>query len=269
MTIRLAHLSDIHFGGENAAGRGRPRPRCSTPGDFDLVVVTGDLTRFAEIEEFEAAAAWLAKIRGAEAGDAGQPRRALPRLGRADLRALPPLRALDRPGAGPDPPGRRLRGARPEHRARRPAPAQLVQGPDLRAARWPPPSSWFEELARRVRPHRRLPPSADRDDRRPDDRARLGRRRPRRGTSPRPASTWCCRATSTRPSPGPTRSATGRPMRWARARCRSASGRRAAELQCGGHRRGGDSHRRPGVDGLALSSPIALGLWTVAARLIR
>ena len=53
MTLRLAHLSDIHFGGENA-----PAVAAATTfvnaGDFDLVVVSGDVTRFAEVPEFEA-----------------------------------------------------------------------------------------------------------------------------------------------------------------------------------------------------------------------
>ncbi|WP_372782071.1 metallophosphoesterase [Phenylobacterium sp.] len=61
MAIRLAHLSDIHFGGENA-----PAVAAATAllneGGFDLVVVSGDLTRYAEVAEFEAAAAWLAQI---------------------------------------------------------------------------------------------------------------------------------------------------------------------------------------------------------------
>ena len=61
MTVRLAHLSDIHFGGENA-----PAVEVATQmlnaGGFDLVVVTGDLTRFAEVDEFKAAAAWLGRI---------------------------------------------------------------------------------------------------------------------------------------------------------------------------------------------------------------
>lgn len=62
MAIRLAHISDIHFGGEN----GPAVAACTemlNEGDFDLVVVSGDLTRFAEVGEFEAAAAWLAKIK--------------------------------------------------------------------------------------------------------------------------------------------------------------------------------------------------------------
>ena len=36
-------------------------------GGFDLVVVTGDLTRYGEVAEFEAAAAWLAEISAAQA----------------------------------------------------------------------------------------------------------------------------------------------------------------------------------------------------------
>ncbi|HEY2751664.1 metallophosphoesterase [Phenylobacterium sp.] len=62
MIARLAHLSDIHFGGENA-----PAVVAATEwvnsGAFDLVVVTGDITRYAEVVEFESAAAWLAQIR--------------------------------------------------------------------------------------------------------------------------------------------------------------------------------------------------------------
>jgi 3',5'-cyclic AMP phosphodiesterase CpdA len=63
VTIRLAHLSDIHFGDENA-----PAVAAATvyvnDGDFDLVVVSGDLTRFAEVVEFEAAASWLSTLKG-------------------------------------------------------------------------------------------------------------------------------------------------------------------------------------------------------------
>lgn len=59
MTLfRLAHLSDIHFGGENveavaAAGEMLRRE------PFDLIVVSGDLTALGEVPEFEKAAAWL------------------------------------------------------------------------------------------------------------------------------------------------------------------------------------------------------------------
>jgi 3',5'-cyclic AMP phosphodiesterase CpdA len=61
VTIRLAHLSDIHFGGENVAAVAGALEILNTQA-FDLVVVSGDLTQFAEIPEFQAAAAWLAKV---------------------------------------------------------------------------------------------------------------------------------------------------------------------------------------------------------------
>ena len=61
MTVRLAHLSDIHFGGENAAAVAAATEMLNAQA-FDLVVVTGDLTRYAEVAEFEAAAAWLRQI---------------------------------------------------------------------------------------------------------------------------------------------------------------------------------------------------------------
>ena len=61
--MRLAHVSDIHFGGENAQavaalGAGlRQAP-------VDLTVITGDLTRFAQVKELQDAAAWLATLPG-------------------------------------------------------------------------------------------------------------------------------------------------------------------------------------------------------------
>lgn len=59
--MKLIHLSDIHFGGENraavaAAGAYLTETPC------DLVIVSGDLTRYAEVEEFVAAKAWLDAI---------------------------------------------------------------------------------------------------------------------------------------------------------------------------------------------------------------
>jgi 3',5'-cyclic AMP phosphodiesterase CpdA len=59
--IRLAHLSDIHFGGENAAAVAGAAERLKAE-PFDLVVVSGDLTRFGEKREFEQAAAWLDRL---------------------------------------------------------------------------------------------------------------------------------------------------------------------------------------------------------------
>jgi len=56
--IRLAHLSDIHFGGENVAATAEAARVLRGEG-LDLIVVSGDLTQFGAIGEFEAAAAWL------------------------------------------------------------------------------------------------------------------------------------------------------------------------------------------------------------------
>ena len=63
MTIRFAHLSDIHFGGENAPAVAAAADYINA-GGFDLVVVSGDLTRYGEKAEFEAAAAWLSSLKG-------------------------------------------------------------------------------------------------------------------------------------------------------------------------------------------------------------
>ena len=61
MTIRIAHLSDIHFGGEI------PEAVEAAPelvADFrpTLTIVTGDLTLNGQPAEFRAAAAWLARL---------------------------------------------------------------------------------------------------------------------------------------------------------------------------------------------------------------
>lgn len=61
--MRLAHLSDIHFGGENAAAVAAAAEHVNA-GGFDLTVVSGDLTRYGELAEFEAAAAWLSGLKG-------------------------------------------------------------------------------------------------------------------------------------------------------------------------------------------------------------
>ncbi|WP_337186816.1 metallophosphoesterase [Phenylobacterium sp.] len=63
MIVRIAHLSDIHFGGENAAAVAAAGDLVRA-GGFDLTVVSGDLTRFAEVSEFELADAWLAALPG-------------------------------------------------------------------------------------------------------------------------------------------------------------------------------------------------------------
>jgi 3',5'-cyclic AMP phosphodiesterase CpdA len=63
VAIRLAHLSDIHFGGENRAAVAAATDAVNA-GGFDLTVVSGDLTRFGEPREFAAAAEWLAALKG-------------------------------------------------------------------------------------------------------------------------------------------------------------------------------------------------------------
>ena len=61
---RIAHLSDIHFGAHDprivdaaTAWLEERRP--------DLVVISGDLTQRARVEQFRAAAAWLNRLRAA------------------------------------------------------------------------------------------------------------------------------------------------------------------------------------------------------------
>jgi 3',5'-cyclic AMP phosphodiesterase CpdA len=62
--IRLAHLSDLHFGGdENAAAIAAARDHVNA-GGFDLTVISGDLTRYGEVGEFHAARDWLAGLQG-------------------------------------------------------------------------------------------------------------------------------------------------------------------------------------------------------------
>ncbi len=61
MTLRLAHLSDVHFGGEDkgAAWAAVEAVQAYAP---DLVVVTGDLTLNGKPAEFKAARDWLARL---------------------------------------------------------------------------------------------------------------------------------------------------------------------------------------------------------------
>jgi 3',5'-cyclic AMP phosphodiesterase CpdA len=63
VTIRFAHLSDIHFGGENEAAVAAAADLINGQG-FDLVIVSGDLTRYAEKNEFAKATEWLATLKG-------------------------------------------------------------------------------------------------------------------------------------------------------------------------------------------------------------
>lgn len=58
MTYVVAHLSDIHFGGEHqAAVAGAARLIAETPPD--LVAISGDLTQFGHAREFASAKAWV------------------------------------------------------------------------------------------------------------------------------------------------------------------------------------------------------------------
>lgn len=62
--IRLAHLSDLHFGGdENARALSAARDHVNG-GGFDLTVVSGDVTRYGRRSEFAQAADWLAGLNG-------------------------------------------------------------------------------------------------------------------------------------------------------------------------------------------------------------
>jgi 3',5'-cyclic AMP phosphodiesterase CpdA len=61
VTVRIAHLSDIHFGGENVAAVQAALERLHRE-TLDAVIVTGDLTSFGTIPEFDSAAAWLRTV---------------------------------------------------------------------------------------------------------------------------------------------------------------------------------------------------------------
>ncbi len=61
MSVRLTHLSDVHFGGENvdAVEAALDTVRAFAP---DLVAVTGDLTLNGQPREFAAARTWLSRL---------------------------------------------------------------------------------------------------------------------------------------------------------------------------------------------------------------
>ncbi|HWF01615.1 MAG TPA: metallophosphoesterase [Caulobacteraceae bacterium] len=63
MTARIAHLSDIHFGTENAEAVAAAAALLADAPP-DLTIITGDVTAFGEVTEFEAAAAWIAGLPG-------------------------------------------------------------------------------------------------------------------------------------------------------------------------------------------------------------
>lgn len=60
---RLAHLSDIHFGYENGPAVAAARAWLCAH-NVDLTIVSGDVTRWGEVSEYAAAAAWLETLPG-------------------------------------------------------------------------------------------------------------------------------------------------------------------------------------------------------------
>ena len=63
MTLRIAHLSDIHFGGENTAAVGAAFDLL-TADPPDLTVLSGDLTLAGRRAEFDAARDWVEGLTG-------------------------------------------------------------------------------------------------------------------------------------------------------------------------------------------------------------
>ena len=64
MTLRLLHVSDIHFGCQNREAVAAARAFAEAS-PFDAVVVTGDVTQSGRRREFQAAADWMADLPGA------------------------------------------------------------------------------------------------------------------------------------------------------------------------------------------------------------
>lgn len=61
--VRIAHLSDIHFGDENGPAVAAAAERLAAEAP-DLIIISGDITRFGEPDEFAAAAAWIEALPG-------------------------------------------------------------------------------------------------------------------------------------------------------------------------------------------------------------
>ncbi|MBN9320313.1 MAG: metallophosphoesterase [Caulobacterales bacterium] len=59
--MRLAHVSDIHFGGEHVGAVAAAAERIAAE-PLDLIVASGDLTQFGECAEFDAAKRWLESL---------------------------------------------------------------------------------------------------------------------------------------------------------------------------------------------------------------
>ena len=61
MPVRLLHMSDIHFGGEDAPALAAATA-FARAAPYDLLVLTGDLTQFGHHDEFAAVKRWLAEL---------------------------------------------------------------------------------------------------------------------------------------------------------------------------------------------------------------
>jgi 3',5'-cyclic AMP phosphodiesterase CpdA len=61
MTLVIAHLSDIHFGGENTAAVAATREWIGACNP-DLVIITGDITQQGDESEFATARAWVESL---------------------------------------------------------------------------------------------------------------------------------------------------------------------------------------------------------------
>jgi len=86
MPVRLLHMSDIHFGGEDAPALAAATA-FARDARFDLLVVTGDLTQFGHHDEFAAARRWLAQMPGPQLATPGN--HDTPYLGLAERVAAP------------------------------------------------------------------------------------------------------------------------------------------------------------------------------------
>ena len=191
------------------------------------MAVTGDLTQFAEIPEFEAAAAWLARIERPKLVCPGN--HDAPYLAWAE-RLFAPFRRYEKAiGVAAvqtylaD--GLAVRGV---NTAREAQPRLNWSKGQIAKRQVREAVTWFETAPQDAVRIVSSPPPADRDGGRTDDGAGLGRTIRRRSTSPAPAWISCCQATSMHPSSGPIRAGTDAPMAWAPARCRSMSERRRA-----------------------------------------
>ena len=214
MTIRIAHVSDIHFGGELAAAA-EAALQAVDGLDPTFIAVTGDLTLNGLPREFRAARDWLARLRQpllVTPGNHDTPYWNLP------LRALRPFDRYRRyigPADSHRLRRRRRLGAVAEQRPRSAAASQLVEG--RRGAG----QAGADRMGRR-RPHLRLSPSAGGHRRRARHRRRAARRAGGRaaGRRRRRAGADGPRPRAIRPAAHP-----GQPgllRRRAPARCRSA-----------------------------------------------